>query len=110
LSQDLRGLLNPVLKYIEPVKPLEFFALYTLYREKSLAIVDLATRLGARREDVEDAVSALVARGFVDIYREGNRKIARYVKGLFRGLKRVVPSKEGYRLAKRVLLYYSILD
>jgi len=106
-SQDLKGLLNPVLKYIEPVKPLEFFALYTLYREKSLAIADLATRLGARREDVEDAVSALVARGFVDVYREGNRKIARYVKGLFRGLKRAAPSEEGYRLAKRVLLYYA---
>ncbi|MCC6024583.1 MAG: ATP-binding protein, partial [Thaumarchaeota archaeon] len=44
--QDLRGLLNPVLKYIEPVKPLEFFVLYTLYREKRLAITDLATRIG----------------------------------------------------------------
>jgi len=106
-SQDLRGLLNPVLKYIEPVKPLEFFALHTLYREKSLAIADLATRLGARREDVEDAVNALVARGYVDVYREGNRKVARYVKGLFRGLKKAAPSEEGHRLAKKVLLYYA---
>ena len=45
-SQDLRGLLNPVLKYIEPVKPLEFYALYTLRVNGSLAIADLATRLG----------------------------------------------------------------
>jgi len=40
------------------------------------------------------------------VYREGNRRIAKYVKGLFRGLKKVAPSEEGYRLAKKVLLYY----
>jgi len=81
-QQDLRGLLNPILRYIEPVKPLEFFALYTLYREKSLTIADLATRLGARREDVEDAVNSLASRGFVDVYREGNRKVAPICQGL----------------------------
>jgi len=106
-TQDLKGLLNPVLKYIDPVKPLEFFALYTLCREKGLAIADLATRLGARREDVEGAVNSLASRGFVEIYREGNKKIARYAKGLFRGLKKVAPSEEGYELARRVLLYYA---
>jgi DNA helicase HerA-like ATPase/DNA-binding MarR family transcriptional regulator len=106
-SQDLKGLLNPALKYIEPARPLEFFALYTLYREKSLAIADLATRLGARRDDVEDAVNALAGRGYIEVYREGNKKVARYVKGLFRGLKKVAPSEEGYRLARRVLLYYA---
>jgi DNA-binding MarR family transcriptional regulator len=104
--QDLRGLLNPVLKYIEPIKPLEFFVLYTLYREKRLAITDLATRIGVSRGDVEDAVNSLAGWGFVEVYREGNRRIAKYVKGLFRGLKKAAPSEEGYRLAKKVLLYY----
>jgi DNA-binding MarR family transcriptional regulator len=104
--QDLRGLLNPVLKYIEPIKPLEFFVLYTLYREKRLAITDLATRIGVSRGDVEDAVNSLAGWGFVEVYREGNRRIAKYVKGLFRGLKKATPSEEGYRLAKKVLLYY----
>ena len=99
--------MNPILRYIEPVRPLEFFALYTLYREKSLAIADLATRLGARRDDVEDAVNSLASRGFVEIYREGNKKIAKYVKGLFGGLKKAAPSEEGYKLAKKVLLYYA---
>jgi DNA-binding MarR family transcriptional regulator len=62
-KEDLRGLLNPVLKYIDPVKPLEFMALYTLYREKSLGIGDLAARLGARREELEKALNTLAGRG-----------------------------------------------
>ncbi|MCC6015221.1 MAG: TraM recognition domain-containing protein, partial [Desulfurococcaceae archaeon] len=106
-AEDLRGLLNPVLKYVEPVKPLEFFALYVLRKHGPLAVADLATRLGARREDVEDAVNALAGRGYVEVYREGSRKMVRYVKGLYRGLRRVAPSEEGYRLAKRVLLHYA---
>jgi len=74
-SRDLRGLLNPVLKYIEPVKPLEFYTLYTLRVSGSLAIADLATRLGARREDIEEAVNTLAGRGYIEVYREGNKKI-----------------------------------
>lgn len=105
--EHLKSMLNPVLKYIEPARPLEFFALYALYVHGELAIADLATRLEARREDVEDTVNALVARGFVDVYREGNKKMACYVKGLFKGLKKVAPSEEGYKLAGRVLLYYA---
>jgi DNA-binding MarR family transcriptional regulator len=103
-SQDLKGLLNPVLKYIEPIKPLEFFVLYTLYREKRLAITDLATRIGVSRGDVEDAVDSLAGWGFVEVYREGNRRIAKYVKELFRGLNKAAPSEEGYRLASIALI------
>jgi hypothetical protein len=106
-SQDLRGLLNPVLKYIEPVKPLEFYALYTLRVNGSLAIADLATRLGARREDVEEAVNSLAGRGYIEVYREGNKKVAKYVRGFYRGLRKAAPSEEGYKLAKKVLLYYA---
>jgi DNA-binding MarR family transcriptional regulator len=106
-SQDLRGLLNPVLKYIEPVKPLEFYALYTLRVNGPLAIADLATRLGARREDVEEAVNTLAGRGYIEVYREGNKKVAKYIKGLYRGLRKAAPSEEGYKLAKKVLLYYA---
>jgi DNA-binding MarR family transcriptional regulator len=106
-SQDLKGLLNPVLKYIEPVKPLEFYTLYTLRVSGSLAIADLATRLGARREDVEEAVNTLAGRGYIEVYREGNRKVAKYIKGLYRGLRKAAPSEEGYKLAKKVLQYYA---
>jgi len=31
-AQNLKSLLNPVLKYIEPARPLVFFALYALQR------------------------------------------------------------------------------
>ncbi|MCC6015305.1 MAG: hypothetical protein LM564_06345, partial [Desulfurococcaceae archaeon] len=93
--------------YVEPVRPLEFFALYVLRKHGPLAVADLATRLGARREDVEDAVSSLAGRGYVEVYREGNRRMVRYVKGLFRGVRRVAPSEDGYGLARRVLLHYA---
>ena len=106
-SQDLKGLLNPVLKYIEPVKPLEFYALCTLRVNGPLAIADLATRLGARREDVEEAVNTLAGRGYIEVYREGNKKVAKYIKGLYRGLRKAAPSEEGYKLAKKVLLHYA---
>jgi hypothetical protein len=106
-SRDLRGLLNPVLKYIEPVKPLELYALYTLRVSGSLAIADLATRPGARREDVEEAVNTLAGRGYIEVYGEGNKKMAKYIKGLYRGLRKAAPSEEGYKLAKKVLHYYA---
>jgi predicted transcriptional regulator len=109
-SQDLKSLLNPVLKYNEPVKPLEFYTLYTLRVNGSLAIADLATRLGARREDVEEAVNALAGRGYIEVYREGNKKVAKYNKGLYRGLRKAAPSEEGYKLAKKVLQYYAKRD
>jgi hypothetical protein len=105
-SQDLKSLLNPVLKYIELVKPLEFYTLHTLRVNGSLAIADPATRLEARREDVEEAVNTLAGRDYIEVYREGNKKMAKYVKGLYRGLRKAAPSEEGYRLAKKVLLYY----
>ena len=81
---------------------MEFYALYVHWE---LAIADLATRFSAQKEDMEDAVSALAGRGFVEVYREGNKKIARYAKGLFKGLERVALSEEGYKLAKRAVLY-----
>jgi hypothetical protein len=33
--------------------------------------------------------------------------MAKYIKGLYRGLRKVAPSEEGYKLAKKVLLYYA---
>ena len=110
--QDLKTMLNPILKYVEkPVKPLEFLLLYCIYRysrkEGVVALTDLATRLGARRNAVEEAVGRLASQGFVELYREGNKKMVRYVKGLFNGLRKAAPSEEGYRLARKVLLNYA---
>jgi hypothetical protein len=33
--------------------------------------------------------------------------VAKYIKGLYRGLRKAAPSEEGYKLAKKVLLYYA---
>jgi len=105
---DLKSMLNPVLKYVDPFKPLEMVALYEVYRAKRIAFTDLATRLGAPRKDLEDVVSRLSALGYIEVEREGNRKVLVYVKGLFKGLRKVAPSEEGYRIAKRIISkYYS---
>ncbi|MEM1842239.1 MAG: ATP-binding protein [Ignisphaera sp.] len=106
VKADLKSMLNPLLKYINPVRPLEMIALYEVYKAKRIAFTDLAIRLGAPRKDLEDAVSRLSALGYIEIEREGNRKILTYVKGLFKGLKQVAPSEEGYRIARKVLLKY----
>lgn len=103
---DLKSLLNPVLKYVEVPKPLSLQALYETYKTKEVSVVDLATRLGAPRRDVEDVISELAARGFVSVERRGNKRVVKYVRGLFKGLKTAAPSLEGLRLAKKVMLKY----
>ena|GEM_PF-3524304 len=70
-------------------------------------VSDLASRLGARREDIEDAINSLAARGYVEVSREGNKRVVRYSKGLFRRLREAAPSSEGRALARRVLLRYA---
>ncbi|MEM4914048.1 MAG: ATP-binding protein, partial [Desulfurococcaceae archaeon] len=106
VKADLKSVLNPLLKYIDPVRPLEMMALYEIHKAKRIALTDLATRLGAPRKDLEDAVARLHALGCIEVEREGNRKVLVYVKGLFKGLKQVAPSEEGYGIARRVLLKY----
>jgi DNA helicase HerA-like ATPase len=113
---DFKSMLNPILKYVErPPNALDFLLLYYIYRysksiknrdEGGVALTDLATRLGARRNAVEEAVGRLASQGFVELYREGNKKMVKYVKGLF-SLRKVASSEEGHRLAKKVLLYYA---
>jgi hypothetical protein len=114
---DFKSLLNPILKYVErPPNALDFLLLYYIYRysksnknrdEGGVALTDLATRLGARRNAVEEAVGRLASQGFVELYREGNKKMVRYVKGLFNGLRKAAPSEEGYRLARKVMVNYA---
>jgi len=84
--QDLKSMLNPILKYVEkPPNALDFLLLYYIYKysrkEGGVALADLATRLGARRNVVEEAIGRLASQGFVELYREGNKKMVRYVKG-----------------------------
>lgn len=103
---DLKSMLNPILKYVEVPRPLRLQALYEVYKTDEISVIDLATRLGAPRKDVEDVVGELAALGFVVVERRGNRRVVKYVKGLFNGLEAVAPSDEGLRLAKKVLLKY----
>ncbi len=105
---DLRYVLNPLLKYIEPIRPLELYVLYEVYRARRIALTDLAVKLGALRRELDDAVAKLASLSYVEVEREGNKKVLKYVKGLFKGLRQVAPGGEGYRIAVGALLsYYS---
>lgn len=44
--------------------------------------------------------------GFIEIWREGNKKALVYLKGLFMGLKKVAQSEDGHRIARKVVLKY----
>ncbi len=106
VKADLRSVLNPVLKYVDPVRPLEALALYEVYRAKQVALTDLAVRLGVPRKDLEDVVSRLASLGCVMVKRDGGREILVFVRGLFSGLRRVAPSDEGFRVAREAVLRY----
>ncbi|MEM4485882.1 MAG: ATP-binding protein [Zestosphaera sp.] len=105
-GSDLKGVLNPVLKYVDPVKPLEVLTLYEVYKAGRIALTDLAVRLGAPRKGLEDAVAQLSSLGYINVEREGNRKVLTYVKGLFRGLRNATPSEDGFRIARKAALAY----
>jgi DNA helicase HerA-like ATPase len=105
-ASDLKSMLNPVLKYVEVPKPLRLQALYEVYKAGEISVVDLATRLGAPRKEVEDVVGELAAQEFVVVERRGNKRVVKYVKGLFNGLEAVAPSSEGLWLAREVMLRY----
>lgn len=105
---DLKSLINPVLKYVDPLRPLDMLSLYYVCRHGAISVVDLAAKLGARREEVEKAVSRLAASGYVEVEREGSKKVVKYVRGFLRGVRTAAPSDEGYEVARiAVWRYYA---
>ncbi|MEB2837254.1 MAG: ATP-binding protein, partial [Desulfurococcales archaeon] len=108
-------LLNPVLALLPPpgerLTPEEQLVLYRVWRASrgGGAAVEwsrVLAGLGLRRQRAEEARDALAARGLIEAWKEGNRWLVRYRRGLLAGLKAVAPSREGRRLAAKALLYY----
>jgi len=106
-------LLNPVLALLpgERLSPGEQLVLYRVWRASRAGGVAVEwsrvlAGLGLRRQRAEQARDSLAARGYIEAWKEGNRWLVRYVRGLFRGLKQVAPSKEGQRIAAKALAYY----
>ncbi len=106
-------LLNPVLAMLpgERLGAEELLVLYRVWRagragREAVEWSRILSGLGLRRQRAEDARDSLAARGYIDAWKEGNRWLIRYVKGLFQGLKTVAPSKEGRRIAAKALVWY----
>ena len=106
-------LLNPVLALLpgERLSPVEQLVLYRVWRasrggKTAVEWSRVLAGLGLRRQRAEEARDSLAAKGYLEAWKEGGRWLVRYVRGLFRGLKTVAPSREGRRLAARALLYY----
>jgi len=100
--------LHPVLKYISgyDLDPLEQRTLYLVYLHKQISMTDLALRLGITKKRLESIIAKLVQKGYVECTKVGNRRIIVYKKGLFHGLEKVAPSREGLRIARKAMLYY----
>lgn len=110
IKPDLRGVLNPVLKYVVPPRPLEQYVLYLAYRalreRRELSVTDIATSVGMSRKSVEEVVGRLSLLGMIEVEVVGGRRVVRFVKGLFKGLRAVAPSDEGFRIAKNAVIHY----
>ncbi|MEB3860644.1 MAG: type IV secretion system DNA-binding domain-containing protein, partial [Desulfurococcales archaeon] len=115
---ELRGpeeLLNPVLRLLPPagerLSPEELLVLYRVWRasragREAVEWSRVLSGLGLRRQRAEDARDSLAAKGYIEAWKEGNRWLVRYVRGLFSGLRQVAPSREGRRIAAKALLWY----
>ena len=110
--RDPAELLNPVLKYLprDRLGPVEQVVLYRVYRlggrKQPVQWTSVIAGLGARRPLLDEARDSLVARGCLEAWKEGNKWMVKYVKGLYVGLKQVAPSREGRLVARRAILHY----
>jgi len=106
-SEDIEGIVNPIMKYIEKPNVLEQLVLYHVFKNgKKMYLVDLLKELGLDRDKVNDVVNRLEKLGYIDVEKEGNKKVLFYGKGLFGNVKAVAPSVEGRKLAMKVMLRY----
>ena len=112
IERDPAELLNPVLKYLpsDRLSPVELMILYRIYKlggkKEPVQWTSVIAGLGIRRPQLDEARDSLAARGFIEAWKEGNRWMVRYLKGLFMGLKQVAPSREGRLVARRAILHY----
>jgi len=90
--------------------PVEQVVLYRVYRlggrKQPVQWTSVIAGLGARRPQLDEARDSLVARGCLEAWKEGNKWMVKYIKGLFTGLKQVAPSREGRLVARRAIQYY----
>jgi Cdc6-like AAA superfamily ATPase len=106
-KDDVMALVNPLFKYIEKPQVLEQLVLYHVFRNgKKMYLVDLLKELGLDRDKVNDVVNRLEKLGYINVEKEGNKKVLYYGKGLFGNVKAIAPSEEGRRLAMKVMLKY----
>jgi hypothetical protein len=106
-KDDVTALVNPLFKYIEKPQVLEQLVLYHVFRNgKKMYLVDLLKELGLDRDKVNDVINRLEKLGYIDVEKEGNKKVLYYGKGLFGNVKAVAPSVEGRKLAMKVMLKY----
>ncbi|BBG24113.1 type IV secretion system DNA-binding domain-containing protein [Sulfuracidifex tepidarius] len=106
-NEDIESIVNPIMKYIEKPQVLEQLVLYHIFKNgKKMYLVDLLKELGLDRDKVNDVVNKLEKLGYIDVEKEGNKKVLYYGKGLFGNVKAAAPSQEGRKLAMKVMLRY----
>jgi DNA-binding MarR family transcriptional regulator len=107
-TSDVMALVNPLLKYIErPPKPIEQVILFYVWRNENHQVyqADLLRDIAIDRDRLKKILAELQSDGMIDVQKEGNKVLVKYVRGLFR-LKGVVSNEEGKKIALRVLRKY----
>jgi len=107
-TADVTELVNPLLKYIErPPRPLEQAILFYVWRSEGHQVyqADLLRDMAIDRDRLKKILAELQSDGMIDIQKEGNKVLVKYVRGLFR-LKGVVSNAEGKKIALRILKKY----
>jgi hypothetical protein len=107
-NADVTTLVNPLLKYTErPPKPLEQAILFYVWRNENHQVyqADLLRDMAIDRDRMKKILAELQSDGVIDVQKEGNKVLVKYVRGLFR-LKGVVSNDEGKRVALRALTKY----
>ncbi|MEM1646645.1 helicase HerA domain-containing protein [Saccharolobus sp.] len=107
-TTDVTAIINPLLKYVErPPKPIEQAILFFIWKNKGHQVyqADLLRDLAVDRDYLKKVLAELQSDGMLDIEKEGNKVLVKYVRGLFR-LKGVVSNEEGKKVALKVLVKY----
>ncbi|WP_016731335.1 type IV secretory system conjugative DNA transfer family protein [Saccharolobus islandicus] len=105
---DVTAIVNPLLKYMErPPKPIEQAILFYVWKNKDHQVyqADLLRDLAVDRDYLKKVLAELQSDGMLDVEKEGNKVLVKYVRGLFR-LKGVVSNEDGKKIALRVLVKY----
>jgi hypothetical protein len=107
-TSDVTELINPLLKYIDrPPEPLVQAILFYVWSNEGHQVyqADLLRDIAIDRDKLKKILAELQSDGMIDVQKEGNKVLVKYVRGLFK-MKGVVSNEAGKKVALKALKKY----